>query len=202
MLKNIFLLFLLFLNSLILPQMRSPMQQSITKRNICGRVEGKEKMGIPNIVIFIEGNGQNTYTVSDSWGNFCFQMLPGNYRITFKNIPEIEFSPSSLMVDAKDKDVNNRIISVSFSSKGKKNLDEGKKLVAEALKAGYQLIDLVLSIPCPNCPPITPLLSGDPRDALPPGLKVYYGTGLGVMVKGKVVLGDKGLKITDPEYRD
>ena len=58
--KNIFFLLLLLSNINILPQIGN----SIEKQTIYRRFEGKGKIGIPNIIVFIEGNGQNSYTIS------------------------------------------------------------------------------------------------------------------------------------------
>lgn len=71
------------------------------------------------------------------------------------------------------------------------------KYLKDLLISGIKITDIVAVLKCPNCAPIAPLLTGDPRTALPPGLTIKYGTGTGIIYGGKVIMGDKMLKILE-----
>lgn len=175
--------------------------QTVQRNEIFGRIIGESGRGIPNIIVYIDGNGQNSYSTTDDYGNFKFKMLPGLYNITFKNLPEFDFKPTSLKADIKNKSLTNITIKFALSNKGKKDIQKAKKLLDDALKAGLQLTEIILTVSTRyGGLPIAAVLYGDPTLALPPGVKVYYGTGYAVMIKGKVVLGDKSTRITDLDY--
>lgn len=175
--------------------------QNIQMRNITGQIVGHANRPIPNTMVYIEGNGQQSYTTTDKFGNFKFKMLPGIYTISFEKIPEFNLSPSSFRVDTKNGDKMGITSNLTLSNKGKKDIEKSKKLLDEAIKAGIQVSEAILTVGTKHGGlPIAAVLYGDPTLAFPPGIKVYYGTGFAIVINGKVVFGDKNTRIIDPDY--
>lgn len=175
--------------------------QTISKKNISGSIQSKNGAPLNGIMVYLNGGGQSNYTTTNQYGQFQFSALPGNYNLTFKEPPELKFSKSNLSVDVKKSDKTGIIIQAELSSKTRNNITTVKKYYEQLKKEkGFaELTDVILSVACNTYNiPIAPFLTGDPSTALPPGIKVYFGSGNAVIVNGKVLAGDKNARLIDP----
>lgn len=175
--------------------------QTISNKNISGFIQTKDGTSLGGMVVYLNGGGQSTYTTTNQYGQFQFSVLPGNYNLTFKEPPELKFSKSSLSVDVRKSDKTGIIIQAELSSKTKNNIKTVKKYYEQLKKEkGFaELSDVILSVACNTYNiPIAPFLTGDPSTALPPGIKVYFGSGNAIIVNGKVLAGDKNARLIDP----
>lgn len=169
--------------------------QTVPQYLISGTILDAKNQPVKNITLNLCGNGRRDYTVSNPYGFFSFKVPAGNYTLVPNKYEGINFYPELLDVNIKNKDKSDIILKIELKNEVKQQFNLAAKFIPEAVKMGAQLLDLIAVIKCPNCGPFAPLITGDPNDALPPGIRVEIGSGTGLIWNGKVILGDKNLVI-------
>lgn len=169
--------------------------QTVPQYLISGTILDAKNQPVKNITLNLSGNGRRDYTVSNPYGFFSFKVPAGNYTLVPNNCEGIYLYPEMLNVNIKNRDKSDIILKVELKNDVNQQFKLLAKFVPEAMKMGAQLLDLIAVVKCPSCGPFAPLITGDPNDALPPGIRVEIGSGTGLIWNGKVILGDKNLVI-------
>lgn len=170
----------------------------LTTSKIYGQVLGINGKPLPNILIFCANSGVTDYTITDYNGNYHFIKSPGYYSISVHSIPEVIFDNQHFSVALEMGQNSQNNITAWMSPTGLKTYQEGLGLISDAIDGGvtFSSVSNLLTIPGPAIP-IAPLITGDPADALPPGIDLKYGSAFALIIGSEVVLGDKNVVVYD-----